>query len=111
MVFLWCGVLGILHHGHHIDGEFGAKFDWLLLRQFAEVNQPPSRSALVTRLQREHHAAGVRSSDGWTSDPQPMHRQITGDCRWDSDTYPPFIRVKNLLADVTHRGDGALAAA
>jgi hypothetical protein len=40
----------------------------------------------VTRPHREHHAAGVRSSEGWTKDPHPLQRQITGDCLSAFDT-------------------------
>ena len=54
------------------------------------VDHPPSRRACVTRSHREHHAAGARSSEGCTNDPQPLHRQITGDCLSVSDTNHPF---------------------
>jgi hypothetical protein len=60
-------------------------------------HHPPSRRASVTRPHREHHAAGARSSEGWTSDPHPLHRQITGDCLLLSDTNIPFVCRRVIL--------------
>lgn len=47
---------------------------------------PPSRRPAENLPERAHQPVGVRSLETWINPPQPIHRQMIGDCFWNSDT-------------------------